>query len=577
MGYRRKCFRQATRKNSPRVVVAFLVAGALWTLGPVGAQAQTPPSTTTPTGRCATGPCPLNVGGTFVWHAADGSASGHFTGSLVLFPRMGQASCTAVADADTSRPQTVPTPGGPPHPGLMVPFPFTVPGPGKPLTAFIDIATYHGSGTYTQTSLAHQTYIYPAGSQYSTAPAESPGAAWSVTLDPDGSGHLTYSGPAQHTGPGVPPSTIQLSMSWMCNDRATPVGVAQATTTPGSTPSGQPANHPSNVNVVVIVVAAVLLLAVLAILGGVLRARRRQTHRPPCSCSAAISVSGPSQIGISDCARPAHWVINGNHAAEVLEGDGIEGRHVTAVLHAECTGGGTAEVASVAWSVRQTDAGHLSVTAEARIVVHCQGEQETEVIATGDTVVNLVVHPCCGPDITDVFLATVNRTFDRLAADRPFSPTVFMVANGFRMICRPLPPGTFTPGGCPSSQPCADTVTIVGRCVDCFVPDNFLFGAVAGWLDLPVAEMTVMGWGAKLTKSNLEVLPGHVISEKLWNEGHALGLQAHSNRHAGRPYHLDRVALERALRVSQNRDDCGNCAQPAATPFFIDFGREPWH
>ncbi|HEY1989608.1 MAG TPA: hypothetical protein VGG43_09100 [Acidimicrobiales bacterium] len=119
-------------------------------------------------------------------------------------------------------------------------------------------------------------------------------------------------------------------------------------------------------------------------------------------------------------------------------------------------------------------------------------------------------------------------------------------------------------------------MTIVGRCVDCYVPDNFLFGAVAGWLDLPVAEMEVMGWGAKLAKSSLEVLPGHVISEKLWNEGHALGLQAHTNHRAGRPCHLDGIALERALRVAQSRDDCRNCDQPATAPLFIDFGREPW-
>lgn len=60
---------------------------------------------------------------------------------------------------------------------------------------------------------------------------------------------------------------------------------------------------------------------------------------------------------------------------------------------------------------------------------------------------SLVAHQCCGSDITEAFLTTVNTTFDRLAADRPFSPTVFMAANGFRMICRPLAPSTFTPGG----------------------------------------------------------------------------------------------------------------------------------
>jgi hypothetical protein len=249
---------------------------------------------------------------------------------------------------------------------------------------------------------------------------------------------------------------------------------------------------------------------------------------------------------------------------------------VSAVLDAECTGGGTAEIASVTWSVRQTDAGHLAVTAEARVIVHCPREEEAETRATGQLVINLVSHPCCGPDITEAFLSTVNTTFDRLAADRPFSPTVFMVANGGRMICRPFKAGTFFPGGCPSTSQCADTVTVFGRCVDCYVPDNFLFGAIAGWLEIPVAEMEVMGWGAKLVKTDFAVVPGHVISDQLWNEGHTLGMRARDQHRHDRRYHLDGADLERALRVAQNRDDCGKCDQPAPRWFWTDFGREPW-
>ncbi len=583
MGYRGKFIRrighEARVSNSARIGLVLLVAGALSTAGQAGAGVQAAPPSTTSAGRCASGPCPLNIGGTFAWRDNNTSVTGQFTGSLVLFPRIAQVPCAAGAAADTSRPPEINTPGGPLHPGLIVPFPFSAPGPGRPLAAYIDVAVYHGPGTYTNASFAHQTYAYPAGAHYQTSPTESPGTAWSITMAADGSGNLTYSGPAQDFGP----VQINLSMSWKCNDGATPQVVGQNTVAPTTTQPGlllpprpQRTGYPSTANVVLIVVSAVLLVAILAILGLVFRTRRRQRRRPPCDCQVAISVDGPSRIGVRDCARPAHWVITGHLAAEVLIADGIEGRHVTALLRAECTGGGTAEITSVAWTVQQTGADHLTITAHARILIHCQGGEVEETAATGQYVVTLVVHPCCGPDITDVFLATVNTSFDRLIANRPLSPTVFMIANGFRMICRPFAPGTFTPGGCPSSNECADTVTIVGRCVDCYVPDNFLFGAIAGWLDLPVAEMAVMGWGAKLTKSNLEVLPGHVISEKLWNEGHALGLQAHTNRQAGRPYHLDRVALERALRVSQSRDDCGNCDQPATAPFFIDFGKEPW-
>jgi hypothetical protein len=564
--------------------VPLLIAGFLWNSGPPAAHAQTATSTAGPTGRCVSGPCPLNIGGSFSWQDNGTSVSGQFTGSIVAFPSLAQATCAAAAGLDTAK---GPTTGAlAPHPGLIVPEPFTKPGPGKPLTAVIYVGVYHGPGTYTNAAFAHPTYAYPAGSQYSTAPVEEPDTAWSITIEADGSGSVTYAGPAQGpppvgARPGLQPgqrAQIKFRMVWQCNDRATPVGVGlgatpTATTQPGPAPPGSP----SKLSLVVVIASGVLLLALLAILGLIYRSRLRQRRRPPCQCSATISVSGPSQIGIRDCARPAHWAIPGHLASEVLEGDGVEGRHVSAVLHAECTGGGTAEIASVAWSVRQTDAGHLAVTAEARVIVNCPGEEAAETSATGQLVINLVAHPCCGPDITEVFLTTLNTTLDRLAADPPFSATVFMVANGVRMICRPLAHGTFTSGGCPSSQPCADTVTVFGRCVDCYVPDNFLFGVVAGWLDLPVTEMEVMGWGAKLTKSKLEVLPGHVVSEKLWNEGHRLGLQARDNHRRGRRYHLDGPDVERALRVAQNRDDCGKCDKSAMAPFFIDFGREPWH
>jgi hypothetical protein len=588
VGYRKTILgrpgRTGTTTYAARLVVALLIGGFLWTSGPPAAHAQTGTSTTTPIGKCASGPCPLNIGGSFSWQDNGTSVSGQFTGSIVAYPIIVQASCATAAGLDSAKGPTT----GPlaPHPGLMVPEPFTKPGPGKPLTANIDITVYHGPGTYTNAAFAHQTYAYPAGSQYSTAPVEEPDTAWSVTIEADGSGSLTYAGPAQGPAPleprpGLQPgqrAQIKFRMVWQCNDRATPVGVGLGATPTATTQPGPPRpGSPSKVSLVVVIASAVLLLAVLTLLGLLYRSRLRQRRRPPCQCSATISVSGPSQIGIRDCARPTHWTIPGHLTSEVLEGDGVEGRQVSAVLHAECTGGGTAEIASVAWSVRQTDAGHLAVTAEARVIVTCPGEEAAETRATGQLVIDLVAHPCCGPDITEQFLSTVNETFDRLAADPPFSATVFMVLNGRRIVCRPFDRGTFFPGGCPSTTQCADTVTVFGRCVDCYVPDNFYFGAIAGWLELPVAEMELMGWGAKLPKTDLGVVPGHVISEQLWNEGHTLGMQARDLHRHGRRYHLDAPDLERALRVAQIRDDCGKCDQPAPRWFWIDFGREPWH
>jgi hypothetical protein len=143
------------------------------------------------------------------------------------------------------------------------------------------------------------------------------------------------------------------------------------------------------------------------------------------------------------------------------------------------------------------------------------------------------------------------------------------------MICRPFKLGVFIPGGCPSRQQCSDTVTVCGRCLDCYVPDNFLFGVMAGWVDVPLAEMEVMGWTAKLVKTFPDVVPGHVISEELWQAGYAFGRAAHENARAGRPYHLDRATLERDLRVALSRDDCGPCDKPASG-LRLDFSEEPW-
>jgi hypothetical protein len=544
-------------------------------------QAQAAPTTTT--NRCAGGSCSLNVGGTFAWHDPDGSVSGHFVGSLVLFPRITQASCTAAAAADSSRPQSVPTPGGPPHPGLIVPFPFTAPGPGKPLAAYIDIASYHGPGTYTNGSLAHQTYVYPSGirSGIQTAPADSPEAAWSVTVDPDGSGHLTYSGPAENTGPLVPqPFAIQLSMSWTCDDTATPQGTALAPATPTPSTSSGGASTPvhsskgSGVSLWLVVVPVLAALLVILLLLGLWRTRRRPP-RHPCTCQATFSVTGPTKIAVRDCARPKHWMIEGTTLAAILKGDGLEDRHFKAVPVIECTGGATGEITAVEWRVVQPHPWQLIVTFTAHVAVSCPDGTVTESQHTIETAVELVARPCCGPDITEVYLASINTSLDRLRRSPPLSSTYFMSRWGFRMICRPFAPGTFNAFGCPSSFECADTVTIVGRCVDCYAPDNFLFGVMAGWVDIPVAEMEAMGWGAKLVKTGGQVVAGHVISEQLWLAGHAFGQSAHQNAHNGRPYHLDRTTLDQAMRLAQSREDCGVC-QESVSELFIDFSLEDW-
>ncbi|MGH9097755.1 MAG: hypothetical protein ACRDWB_10055, partial [Acidimicrobiales bacterium] len=161
----------------PGVAVAFVIAATLWVPQTAVAQTTSAPPTTAPPAHCASGHCPLNIGGTFEWTDTATSVSGAFAGSLVTFPRIAQVTCAAGAAVDTSSPGAATAPGGAPHPGVIIPFPFTAPGPGKPLAAYIDITSYHGPGTYTNDSFAHQTYAHPAGLHYSTLPADNPGTS----------------------------------------------------------------------------------------------------------------------------------------------------------------------------------------------------------------------------------------------------------------------------------------------------------------------------------------------------------------------------------------------------------------
>jgi len=328
--------------------------------------------------------------------------------------------------------------------------------------------------------------------------------------------------------------------------------------------------------VLVPVLGVLLALLLLALI------RRRRVRTPqPCACQVTFSVTGPTQISVRDCARPKHWTIDGKTLSAILAAEGIEERNFKAVPVIECTGGATAEITGVEWSVTQSQNSQLIVTFVAHIAVHCPDGTVTESDQTVEASVTLGSRACCGPDITEVYMSSINRSLDKLRVDHPLSSTYFMARWGIDMICRPLPRGTFIPGGCPSSKECADTVTIVGRCVDCYVPDNFLFGVMAGWLDVPVAEMEAMGWGAKLTKTadltkvDVGVVPGHVISEQLWLAGHAFGQTAHQNARDGRPYHIDRVTLKQSLRAAQSRDDCGVC-QESVSELSHDFAYAGW-
>ncbi len=354
-----------------RALAALIVTiGTVATLWPAVVGAAPGPSGA-PAGRCASGPCPLNIGGMFVWHDTDSTVSGRFAGSLVLLPRMEQVSCSAGADVDTSRPQTS-VPGGPPHPGLIIPYPLTTPGPGHPLTAFIDLTSYHGPGTYTNSSLGHQTYAYPAGvaTGVQTSPVESPGAAWSVTMAADGSGSLTYSGSAENTGPLGPKVQINFTMSWQCDDTATPVGSAapapvhHSPSTTSTSSAGLPLpprpgsnGHLNGVSVLITAAGAALLLTVAVL--GTLWWRRRRRRGPACSCSGHVVITGPANLKVCECSHLRWRLIVVTRSVVHLVASAPDGRDAfarqyEAQLVTECEGAVELQPTIYDWTLQTT-------------------------------------------------------------------------------------------------------------------------------------------------------------------------------------------------------------------------------
>jgi hypothetical protein len=187
--------------------------------------------------------------------------------------------------------------------------------------------------------------------------------------------------------------------------------------------------------------------------------------------------------------------------------------------------------------------------------------------------VAMTLVPCCGPDITDGYINAINRIYSKLAKDLPFSSTAFMAKWGFRMIYRPLGQGVVFEDDCPS-QGCSDTVTILGKCYDCFVGDNLLYGIVAGFLKLSFVELEAGGWAAKLAK-NPSIAP-HLSSEELWRKGHDIGTKARERLENRQAYDFDRTMLANALHGAPERESCRPCRKKGPDSAFIDFSREAW-
>ena len=293
----------------------------------------------------------------------------------------------------------------------------------------------------------------------------------------------------------------------------------------------------------------------------------------PCHCTFSVKLTGPEQLALAcDDRRTVLPVVSTGVLTAVLDpGSGALAAQLRADARSECRGGGSIELEGATWTAERR--GHdVLVTVAARARQHCPGTSPAPLSAHDTVTVKVVSENCCGPDITDGFIASVNRIYRRLAplmSSDDFSATGFLLNWGARIIYRPYAPGRVFDDACPSPG-CNDTVTIIGRCYDCFVADNLLFGIVGGYVDMSLLELEAGGWAAKLVKNPRPW--AHTASEQLWRRGHAIGQRA---RDSETPV-FDRALLAGALQDIPAHSACGPCAEKSPEPAFIDFSHEPW-
>jgi hypothetical protein len=361
-----------------------------------------------------------------------------------------------------------------------------------------------------------------------------------------------------------------------------------AATTPGG---GQPPaqhSHPGarTSGVPGYLIGIIFGLALLALaLGGWLWTRERRTRRrkpavetPACACTLSISITGPERAMLNCGEHPATFdmIRDGSLSGALSVGAGLPLKYFAIHPLIECTGGGTVEIDGTSWAAVRADRDHLTVTATVVGATRCPDKPPTRVSATASMQVTLSRPRCCGPDITDGFVASVNRTYRKLEqriSHPQFSATSFFLEWGDRMVYRPYTHGQVFDDGCPG-EGCNDTVTMLGSCYDCYVTDNLLFGIVGGFVKMPLVELEAGGWAAKLVKQ-FEML-AHMTSEELWRRGHDIGSSARSTYDRSGRASFDRQVLAGGLRGVPQHESCSSCSEVGPTPAFIDFADAAW-
>jgi hypothetical protein len=350
--------------------------------------------------------------------------------------------------------------------------------------------------------------------------------------------------------------------------------------------------------------------------------------QPACDCTIGVHVEGPDRFDVAECRWDYDWAMAVPSADEfapsvapdevrVLQatprpaaGAGGPGateprlRNVdvrrlsqayqTRVVR-ECRGGGTLSGWQQRWTfVVQKAAdprlGATTIRIEVQVTAQlaCPGRPPRTVSALGVKSVEVArSRCCCGPDVSEDFLACINRVIARLAIypeSRGWttSGVEFLARNGAAMAYRPFPNlGVVQPGGCPC-EGCQDTVTLLDVCVPAHVTGDLLFGVCAGWFGTDMGVMTLGGEAAKWAHYPGLELPDTAVAETLWGAGYRLGDRAYQAHQGDRPSRDAVVTpddLAGVLYIVREawRRDCDLCPQPGPTPAPIDFSREGWN
>jgi hypothetical protein len=351
---------------------------------------------------------------------------------------------------------------------------------------------------------------------------------------------------------------------------------------------------------------------------------------PDCDCAFGIDITGPDTFEISECRRDYSWALEPPTGADIDPGQAqpvapgevrvlratpaaaggvgaqsppgprlrdpgagqLAQRYQTRVI-VECRGGGTLTNWRQQWAlVRSSTPGadgaiEMQIEVEVSADVQCPGQPPRTVSAMGIKAIAVVrSRCCCGPDVTDDYLACLNRVISRLAAypeSRGWttSGVEFLARNGIAMAYRPFPSvGMVQPGDCPCPG-CVDTVTLLDVCVPAHVTGDLLFGVCAGWFGTDKTLLTVGGVAAKWAHYPQPALPDTAAAEKLWDSGYGLGDRAYDAHNGDRP--AGEAAITRqdladvlARLTSDWRRDCDACPHAGPSPAPIDFSRVGW-